>query len=174
MCMQQGTIKKWDLSQDEPLPSSAEVNAAIAHIEHELSVSLPEEYKGYLHLVKLQAAWCKEGNDYFLVQYNHSTIKVLMSVLSSPDKVIDLTMLLRESIYDHRTLLSPGLIAIGHDYDDEGDAYLIYDTRADSATYGHVFHWRYYVDNLVIGDGLGRVAPSLTGFLQMPASEDQL
>ncbi|MFM4733671.1 hypothetical protein, partial [Aeromonas salmonicida] len=67
-----------------------------------------------------------------------------------------------------------GLIAIGSEYDDDGDAYIIYDVRPDSPTYRNIFHWRYYVDNLIVGDGLGLLALSLKDFLHKPASESEL
>ena len=174
MCIQSQHLEKWEVSSPELLPSSDQINAGIALIESNLSVSLTDEYKNYLHFINARTCWCKEGNDFFLAKYNDATIKVLMSVMFPPDSVIELTKLLRESIYDHRTLLLPGLIVIGCDYDDEADAYLIYDTRVDSPTYKCIFHWRYYEDNLVVGDGLGFVAHSLKDFLQLPVNPEQL
>lgn len=46
--------------------------------------------------------------------------------------------------------------------------------RNSSPTYQHIFNWRYYVDNLVVGEGLGLIARSLKEFLSMPTSEDEL
>lgn len=174
MCIQSQHLEKWEISSSELLPSTDKINADISLVESELSVSLTDEYKSYLHFIKARTSWCKEGNEFFLAKYNDATIKVLMSVMFPPDSVIGLTKLLRESIYDHRTLLQPGLIVIGCDYDDAADAYLIYDTRVDSSTYKYVFHWRYYEDNLVVGDGLGLVAYSLKDFLNTPTAENEL
>ncbi|MCL2892050.1 SMI1/KNR4 family protein [Brenneria tiliae] len=167
-------LVKWETDESQLIVDDALVRSRIKKIELELNVSLPEEYCNYIISIADQAAGTKDGSDYFLVKYNDRISVALMSVLFDSDCVIKYTKLLQESIYDHRSLLKNGMIAIGCDYDDDGDAYVIYDVRPNSPTYQHVFHWRYYVDNLVVGEGLGFIAHSLKEFLSMPTSEDEL
>ncbi|WP_265434833.1 SMI1/KNR4 family protein [Aeromonas salmonicida] len=176
------TIEKQDLVnwawENKDVSSNADevkIQSAINHIERELSINLPNEYKDFIFLTGDQGAWFHDRkNDFFLTKYSHKTMIVMMNVFFPTELATDYTKLLQESIYDHRTLLPNGLIVIASDCDDDADAYLIYDVREESATYQHIFHWRYYVDNLVVGDGLGFVARSLKEFLHMPTSEDNL
>lgn len=166
---------KWETKESSIIVDEWKIRAVFNHIEQELAVRLPDEYKNFLLLTDDQGPWFKDDDEcYFLAKYNHATMVVMMSTFFSSEGVIDYTKLLQESIYDHRTLLPNGLIVIACDYDDDADAYLIYDVREDSATYQHIFHWRYYVDNLIVGDGLGLAARSLKEFLHMPTSEDKL
>lgn len=174
MEIQKEDLRKWETDDPNLAVESLLINKRIFSVEEKLRVNLPNEYKNYLHLVADQACGPLEGIDNFLVRYDGKAREALMASLFSSERVICSTNLLQESIYENRSLLPAGLIAIGSDYDDDGDAYIIYDVRADSATYKNVFHWRYYIDNLVVGDGLGLLALSLKEFLHKPTSEDEL
>ncbi|WP_407273854.1 SMI1/KNR4 family protein [Dickeya ananatis] len=174
MGIEKQDLIKWENNEPGITVDVQKIHDVINKVEQNLSVKLPDEYKDYLILVGDQTSWPHEDCGYFLAKYNGKTIQVLMSVLFPTEDVIDSTKLLQESIYENRTLLSNGLIVIGCDYDDIADAYLVYDIRENSLTYQHVFHWRYYQDNLVVGDGLGLVAHSLKDFLHTPTSEDKL
>ena len=166
---------RWENKDVSSIADKVKIQAAINYIERELSVKLPDEYKDFLLLTEDQGIFFEdEGNDRFLARYNHKAMVVVMNIFFPAEQVIDYTKQSQESIYDHRTLLTNGFIVIACDYDDNAEAYLIYDVREESATYQHIFHWRYYVDNVVVGDGLGFVARSLKEFLHMPTSEDNL
>ncbi|ATY82043.1 cell wall assembly protein [Aeromonas veronii] len=176
------TIEKQDLVNWEwgnkdlsSIVDERKIHFLINRVEQELSIKLPVEYRDFISFTDVQGPWVQDNEkSSLLAKYNHATVILMMLTFFSTEGVIDHTKLLQESIYDHRTLLPNGLIVIAKDCDDDADAYLIYDVREDSATYQHIFHWRYYVDNLVVGDGLGFVARSLKEFLHMPTSEDNL
>lgn len=167
-------LAKWETDDPNLTIDEISLELAIHAIETELEVKLPEEYRSYLHLVTDQSCGAKQEEEYFLIRYDSGNEVALMPILSRSQRVISSTKLLQESIYEHRSLLPNGLIAIGSDYDDFSDAYLIYDVRPNSSTYQNIFHWRYYKDNLVSGEGLGLVAHSLKEFLHTPTSEDKL
>ncbi|NPE57365.1 SMI1/KNR4 family protein [Dickeya dadantii] len=174
MEIQKEDLVKWETDDPDLVIESATINKRIGDIEEKLQVHLPDEYKDYIHLVADQACGPLEDIDHFLVRYDGRVRKALMAILFPTEQVISSTNLLKESIYENRSLLPTGLIAIGSDYDDDGDAYIIYDVRPNSPTYKSVFHWRYYIDNLSVGDGLGLLALSLKEFLYTPTSEDKL
>lgn len=174
MKIQKDDLVKWEVDEPDLIADPLLIRKGITDVEKALLISLPNEYKDYIHLVADQACSPLSNLDNFIARYNSKTRMIVMATLSSTNRVVTSTKLLQESIYDHRSLLPDGLIAIGSDYDDDGDAYIIYDVRADSPTYRNVFHWRYYVENLVVGDGLGLLALSLREFLHKPALEDKL
>lgn len=174
MKIQKDDLVKWEVDEPDLIADPLFIRKGITDVEKSLLISLPNEYKDYIHLVADQACTPLSNLDNFIARYNEKNRIIVMATLSSTNRVVTSTKLLQESIYDHRSLLPDGLIAIGSDYDDDGDAYIIYDVRADSPTYRNVFHWRYYVDNLVVGDGLGLLAISLREFLHKPAFEDGL
>lgn len=174
MEIQKEDLAKWETDEPDLTIDPLLIEKKITDIEKALLVSLPDEYKDYIHLVADQACSPLDDLDNFIARYNEKTRTTVMTTLASTNRVIVSTKLLQESIYDHRSLLPNGLIVIGTDYDDDADAYIVYDVRPDSPTYKNVFHWRYYVDNLVAGDGLGLLASSLRGFLHKAALENEL
>lgn len=174
MRIQKEDLSKWETDNPDFSLNATILNRIIVDAEVKLKVRFPDEYKDYIYLVSNQACGPIEDLDYFLVKYNGKTRKALMAILFTIEQMISSTELLKESIYDHRSLLTTDFIAIGSNYDDDGDAYIVYDVNPSSPTYKHVFHWRYYVDNLIVGDGLGLLAHSLRGFLHTPAAEEEL
>lgn len=167
-------LAKWETDEPELMVEPLFLKKRISDLEKALLISLPDEYLDYIHLVADQACSPLDELDNFIAIYNGITRVAVMAILSSTDRVVSSTKLLQESVYDHRSLLPNGLIAIGSEYDDDGDAYIIYDVRPESPTYRNIFHWRYYVDNLIVGDGLGLLALSLRDFLHKPALESEL
>ncbi|TDF82366.1 SMI1/KNR4 family protein [Pseudomonas sp. H9] len=174
MKIQKEDLAKWETDEPNLIIDSLLIKKKITDVEKALLINLPGEYKDYVCLVADQACGPLDGLDSFTARYNEKSRVTVMTVLSSTDRVVTSTKLLQESIYDHRSLLPNGLIAIGTNYDDDADAYIIYDVRPDSPTYKNVFHWRYYADNLVVGDGLGLLALSLREFLHKAALENEL
>lgn len=144
------------------------VKGAISAIERELMVRLPGEYHDYMKSTNDEAIAPIRKREYCLAKYDHGARAIRVSVLFPSEQVAEYTKLSQESIYDERHLLPNGLIVIGSNYDGDSDSCLIYDVRPDSPTYLHVFNWRYYVDNLVVGEGLGLLAHSLKEFLTTP------
>ncbi|WEE79496.1 SMI1/KNR4 family protein [Comamonas testosteroni] len=167
-------LAKWETDEPELMVEPLFLKKRISDLEKALLISLPDEYLDYIHLVADQACSPLDELDNFIAIYNGITRVAVMATLSSTDRVVSSTKLLQESVYDHRSLLPNGLIAIGSEYDDDGDAYIIYDVRPESPTYRNIFHWRYYVDSLIVGDGLGLLALSLRDFLHKPALESEL
>lgn len=167
-------LEKWEKDEPDLMVDPLFLKKKIADVEKALLISLPDEYLDFIHLVGDQACSPLGELDNFIATYNGITRVAVMATLSSTDRVVNSTKLLQESVYDHRSLLPNGLIAIGSEYDDDGDAYIIYDVRPESPTYRNIFHWRYYVDNLIVGDGLGLLALSLRDFLRKPALESEL
>ncbi|HKS32192.1 MAG TPA: SMI1/KNR4 family protein [Enterobacteriaceae bacterium] len=174
MGIQKEDLSKWETDNPDFSVDATILNRTIVVAEGELKVRFPDEYKDYIHLVSNQACGPIEELDYFLVKYNEKTRKAVMAILFSMEQMISSTRLLKESIYEHRFLLTEGFVAIGSNYDDDGDAYILYDVNPSSPTYEHIFHWRYYVDNLIVGDGLGLLARSLREFLHTPVAEEEL
>ncbi|WP_265434830.1 SMI1/KNR4 family protein [Aeromonas salmonicida] len=174
MKIQKEDLVKWETDEPDLFIDPITVKSRLADVEKALSIKLPDEYIDYICLVSDQACSPRDDVDNFIARYNGKTRMTVMVTLSSTSRVVTSTKLLQESIYDNRSLLPNGLIAIGSEYDDDGDAYIIYDVRPDSPTYRNLFHWRYYVDNLIVGDGLGLLALSLKDFLHKPASESEL
>ncbi|OSN02458.1 SMI1/KNR4 family protein [Lonsdalea populi] len=174
MKIQKEDLAKWETDYSDLVLDATTFDKIIRGAEEKLQIHFPDEYKDYIRLVGNQACGPIDELDHFLVRYNERTRKALMVILFPMEQVISSTNLLKESIYDNRSLLPVGLIAIGSDYDDDGDAYIIYDVRANSPTYRHVFHWRYYIDNLIVGEGLGLLGRSLKEFLHTPAVEEEL
>ncbi|MFP1824573.1 SMI1/KNR4 family protein [Lonsdalea quercina] len=150
------------------------IKGAMSFIESELMVRLPIEYNGYLKLTNDEAIAPIRKKEYCLAKYDHGVRPIRVSVLFPSEQVVEYTKLSQESIYDERHFLPNGLIVIGSNYDGDSDSCIVYDVRPNSPTYLHVFNWRYYVDNLVVGEGLGFIARSLKEFLSMPTSEDEL
>ncbi|WP_182286343.1 SMI1/KNR4 family protein [Comamonas testosteroni] len=167
-------LAKWETDKPELMVEPLFLKKRISDLEKALLIRLPDEYLDYIHLVADQACSPLDELDNFIAIYYGITRVAVMATLSSTDRVVSSTKLLQESVYDHRSLLPNGLIAIGSEYDDDGDAYIIYDVRPESPTYRNIFHWRYYVDNLIVGDGLGLLALSLRDFLHKPALESEL
>lgn len=174
MKIQKEDLAKWETDEPDLIIEPLLIKKKITDVEKALLINLPDEYKDYVHLVADQTCSPLDGLDNFIARYNEKTRMTVMATLASTNRVVISTKLLQESIYDHRSLLPNGLIAIGTDYDDDADAYIIYDVRPDSPTYKNVFHWRYYVDNLAVGDGLGLLALSLREFLHKTDLEDEL
>lgn len=164
---------KWETDEPGLIVDPLFIKKRIADVEKALLIRLPDEYLDFIHLVGDKACSPLDEVDNFIAIYNRITRVAVMATLSSTDRVVTATKLLQESVYDHRSLLPNGLIAIGSEYDD-GDAYIVYDVRSESLTYRNLFHWRYYVDNLIVGDGLGLLALSLRDFLHKPALESEL
>lgn len=174
MNIEKEDLEKWETDEPGLMVDSLFLKKRIADVENALVISLPDEYLDFIHLVGDQACSPRDELANFIATYNGFTRVAIMATLSSTDRVVNSTKLLQESVYDHRSLLTNGLIAIGSEYDDDGDAYIIYDVRPESPTYRNIFHWRYYVDNLIVGDGLGLLALSLRDFLHKPALESEL
>lgn len=164
----------WTLSEPDFTPDPERVRRAIETTEATLGIRLPDELKELLALTNDRALGPLDTRENMLARYAGFNRGILVSVLHCCASIVNYTLLLQESIYDHRTLLPNGLIALGSDYDDDGDAYIIYDVRVDSPTYGHLFHWRYYGDDLVPGQGLGLLAGSLKAFLHSLMTEQEL
>lgn len=171
MTIEKEDLKNWVISNGGFIPDEIKVNASILSIENGLNVKLPREYKDFLALTNDESCSPIDDKSSCLCKYNSKLIVVLVNVLSNSKRLISQTNMLSGS--DENGLVN-GLVAIGRNYDDDGDAYIIYDVRPNSPTYQHVFHWRYYVDNLVIGEGLGFLAHSLKEFLNTPTLEDEL
>ena len=150
------------------------VKVARSTIESELIVRLPTEYNDYLKSTNDEAIAPVRKREYCLAKYDHGARSVGVSVLFPSQQVVEYTKLSQESIYDERHLLPNGLIVIGSNYDGDSDACIVYDVRPDSSTYLYVFNWRYYVDNLVVGEGLGLLAHSLKEFLNTPTAANAL
>lgn len=174
MKIQREDLVKWETDEPNLIGDQLFIKKRLSDVEKSLLINLPDEYIDYIHIVADQACSPLDELDNFIARYNGRTRVTVMATLSSTSRVVTSTKLLQESIYDNRSLLPNGLIAIGSEYDDDGDAYIIYDVRPDSPTYRNIFHWRYYVDNLVVGDGLGLLALSLKEFLHKPALESEL
>lgn len=174
MKIQKEDLVKWETDEPGLIVDPLSIKKRIADVEKALLICLPDEYLDFIHLVGDQACSPLGELDNFIAIYNRITRVAVMATLSSTDRVVTATKLLQESVYDHRSLLPNGLIAIGSEYDDDGDAYIVYDVRPKSPTYRNLFHWRYYVDNLIVGDGLGLLALSLRDFLHKPALESEL
>lgn len=174
MTIEKTDFANWRMSDSNFAPDVDNIRNAMRHIEVELGVELPKEYQLFLSLINDKPIVPNDGKEYCLARYDHGVRRVHVAVLSSSRKVIERTTLSRESIYDERHLLAEGLIVIGSTYDGDTDACLVYDTRPDSPTYSHVFNWRYYVDNLVLGEGLGLLAHSLKEFLNTPTAVSEL
>lgn len=166
-------LKLWETDNPDLVLNSLQLSENIRALEKQLKVNLPKEYREYLRLVADQACGPVDEVDNFLVSYESYSIKAVMAVLSPTESVIRHTRLLQESAGDSWRVLPTGLIAIGSDYDDDGDAYIIYDVRPESVTYLHVFHWKYDVADLIAGSGLGLLAHSLKEFLQMPIPQEE-
>ncbi|AYH04171.1 SMI1/KNR4 family protein [Pectobacterium parmentieri] len=150
------------------------VKSAIVLIENKLMVKLPIEFNDYLTLTNDEAIAPVRKKEYCLAKYAQGVRSVRTSVLFPSEQVIEYTKLSQESIYDERYLLPTGLIVIGSNYDGDSDSCIIYDVRPNSPTYLHVFNWRYYVDNVVVNEGLGLLAHSLKAFLSTPTAIDAL
>ncbi|MBN3050214.1 SMI1/KNR4 family protein [Pectobacterium brasiliense] len=174
MDIEKKDLLKWEVSDPEIVVERKKSDGFVMNIEKELSITLPNEYRDYIFLTANQTSWPKDDCGYFLAKYNDRSLKVLMSVLFPYEEVIDSTKLLQESIYEHRFLLSQGLIIIGCDYDDFSDGYLVYDVRRESPTYQNIFHWMYSQGNLIVGEGLGFIAHSLKEFLNTPTAANEL
>lgn len=174
MKIQKEDLVKWETDEPDLIIDPLVVKSRVADVEKALLIKFPDEYIDYICLVSDQACSPLDDLDNFIARYNGKTRVTVMTTLSSTGRVVTSTKLLQESMYDNRSLLPNGLVAIGSEYDDDGDAYIIYDVRPDSPTYKNIFHWRYYVDNLVVGDGLGLLALSLKEFLHKPALESEL
>lgn len=174
MIIEKSDFSNWRMTDSNFAPDVGNVSNAIKHIEIELEVDLPKEYQLFLSLINDKPIVPNDGREYCLARYDHGVRRVHVAVLSSSRKVIERTKLSRESIFDERHLLAEGLIVIGSNYDGDADACIVYDTRPDSPTYLHVFNWRYYVDNLVVGEGLGLLAHSLKAFLNTPTVANEL
>lgn len=174
MKIQKEDLVKWETDEPDLFIEPIAVKNRVTDVERKLRIKLPNEYVDYICLVSDQACSPLDDLDNFIARYNGKTRMAVMATLSSTSRVVTSTKLLQESMYDNRSLLPNGLIAIGSEYDDDGDAYIIYDVRPDAPTYRNIFHWRYYEDNLVVGDGLGLLALSLKEFLHKPALESEL
>lgn len=164
MKIQKEDLVKWETDEPGLIVDPLFIKKRIADVEKALLICLPDEYLDFIHLVGDQACSPLGELDNFIAIYNRITRVAVMATLSSTDRVVTATKLLQESVYDHRSLLPNGLIAIGSEYDDDGDAYIVYDVRPKSPTYRNLFHWRYYVDNLIVGDGLGIVGSIIKRF----------
>lgn len=126
---------KWETDEPGLTVDPLFIKKRIADVEKALLISLPDEYLDFVHLVGDQACSPLDELDNFIAIYNRIARVAVMATLSSTDRVVTATKLLQESVYDHRSLLPNGLIAIGSEYDDDGDAYIIYDVRHESPTY---------------------------------------
>ncbi|GLY61444.1 SMI1/KNR4 family protein [Pectobacterium brasiliense] len=150
------------------------VKGAINVIENVLMVRLPIEFNSYLKSTNDEAIAPIRKKEYCLAKYDYGARPIRVSVLFPSEQVVEYTKLSQESIYDERHLLPNGLIVIGSNYDGDSDSCIVYDVRPNSPTYLHVFNWRYYVDNLVVGEGLGLLAHSLKEFLNTPTAANEL
>ncbi|PWC09900.1 cell wall assembly protein [Brenneria roseae subsp. americana] len=173
------SIVKEDLvnwHMDETLFEQDPVNIEkkVKNVESVLNVNLPSEFKIFLLLTNDQAISPVEDKDFCLAKYNNESRVVYVDGFYSCESIIEITKLSQESIYEHRFILPEGLIVIGVNYDGATDAHIVYDVRPGSPTYQHLFNWRYSVDNVFVGEGLGFLAHSLKEFLNTPTSEDEL
>lgn len=114
-------LVKWETDEPGLTVDPLFIKKRIADVEKALLISLPDEYLDFIHLVGDQACSPLDELDNFIAIYNRITRVAVMATLSSTDRVVTATKLLQESVYDHRSLLPNGLIAIGSEYDD-GDA----------------------------------------------------
>ncbi|PWD62596.1 SMI1/KNR4 family protein [Pectobacterium parmentieri] len=174
MTIEKTDLNNWDMDEPNFIPDVNKINSSITFIQNELKVIIPNEMQELMFLTNDKPIGPTEDIDSVLVKYNDKTIIINIEITYSSNYIVEYTKLSQESIYEKRFLLPNGLIVIGSSYDDAGYACLIYDVRPDSVTYKHVFHWRHYVDNLIMGEGLGLIAHSLKEFLSMPTSEDAL
>ncbi|MBA0219848.1 SMI1/KNR4 family protein [Pectobacterium brasiliense] len=167
-------LNNWNVRELNSIYDERKIKNSILFVESELKIRLPLELKELISLANDNPILPADECDCCLAKYNNSSLLIDVVIIFNGESIVNSTKISQESIYDKRFLLPNGLIAIGSSYDDSGDAYLIYDVRPDSATYKNVFHWRYYADNLIAGEGLGFIAHSLKEFLSMPTSEDEL
>ncbi|AOR63473.1 SMI1/KNR4 family protein [Pectobacterium wasabiae] len=174
MTIEKTDLDKWDMDEPNFIPDVNKINSSITFIQNELKIVVPNEMQKLMFLTNDKPVGPAEDIDSVLAKYNDKTIIIDIEIIYSSNYIVEYTKLSQESVYDKRFLLPNGLIVIGSTYDDAGDACLIYDVRPDSITYKNVFHWRYYADNLIMGEGLGLIAHSLKEFLSMPTSEDEL
>lgn len=174
MTIEKSDLDNWDMDEPDFTPDANRVNASIAFIQNELGVALSKEMQELMYLTNDKPIGPVDDADSVLAKYNDGSRIIAIDIIYSGNSIVEYTKLSQESIYDSRSLLPCGLIVIGSSYDGVSDSCIVYDIRDSSSTYLHVFNWRYYVDNLVVGEGLGFVAHSLKEFLSMPTSEDEL
>lgn len=174
MTIEKSDLDNWDMDEPNFTPDLNRVNTSIVLIQKELGVLLSDEMQELMFLTNDKPIGPVDGVDSVLAKYSDESRIIGIDVIYSSNSVVEYTKLSQESIYESRSLLPNGLIVIGSGYDGASDSCIVYDIRKTSPTYLHVFNWRYYKDNLVVGDGLGFVAYSLKDFLNMPTAEDKL
>ncbi|MBN3050215.1 SMI1/KNR4 family protein [Pectobacterium brasiliense] len=174
MTIEKSDLDNWDMDEPDFTPDVNRVNASIAFIQNELGVVLSNEMQELMFLTNDKPIGPVDDIDSVLAKYNDGSRIIGIDIIYSINSIVEYTRLSQESIYESRSLLPNGLIVIGSSYDGASDSSIIYDIRNSSPTYQHIFNWRYYVDNLVVGEGLGLIARSLKEFLSMPTSEDEL
>lgn len=174
MTIEKSDLDNWDMDEPNFIPDSNRVNASIVFIQNELGVLLPKEMQDLMILTNDKPIGPVDCIDSVLAKYNDESRVIGIDIIYSGNSIVEYTKLSQESIYESRSLLPNGLIIIGSGYDGASDSCIVYDIRKNSQTYLHVFNWRYYSDNLTVGEGLGLIAHTLKEFLSMPTSEDEL
>ena len=167
-------FSKWNMAEHDFSDGNDRAENAVKTIQLELNVFLPDEYREFLFVTHDESIRPLRESRHCLSKHDSGTRIIRIIALSASDEVVEMTKLSQESIYEHRSLLPNGLIVIGSNYDGDSDSCIVYDVRPGSPTYLHVFNWRYYVDNLVVGDGLGLLALSLKAFLHTPTAANEL
>ncbi|MFP1908204.1 SMI1/KNR4 family protein [Lonsdalea quercina] len=162
-------FNKWFMERDSFELNENKASLIFSQIQTELGVVLSSEFKDFILLSDDQDIAPKRGSDSCLAKYDQGNRIVLIDVLFCSEGIVHYTKMLTKERENGRSLL-----VIGGDYDENGDAYIVYDLDSKSSTYRHVFHWRYHSDPLNVGDGLGFLATSLKEFLLSPSSREEL
>lgn len=162
-------FNKWFMERDTFTPDSDKATAVVAQLNHELNVISSDELYDFIRLTDDQDIAPIQGMDTCMAKYDKTTQIVLIDVLFCSEAIIHYTKMLLAAKTSSRSL-----IIIGADYDSYGDGYIVYDLNPQSATYQHVFHWRYHSDPVIPGQGLAILATSLQDFLLIPASRETL
>lgn len=149
--------------------SNDKIHFIFSEIQNEFGIMLPDEFKDFILLTNDQDIAPNRGTDSCLAKYDQGNRIVLIDVLFSSEGILHYTKMLTKERENGQCLL-----VIGADYDENGDAYIVYDVGSKSPTSRHVFHWRYHSDPLLVGKGLGFLAPSLKDFLLSPSSREEL
>ncbi|GKV94874.1 SMI1/KNR4 family protein [Pectobacterium aroidearum] len=160
---------KWFMERESFELNEKRASLVFSQIQDDLGFFLSGELKDFILLSDDQDIAPKRGCDSCLAKYDQGNRIVLIDVLFCSEGIVHYTKMLTKKREGGQYLL-----VIGADYDENGEAYILYDLDSASTTYRHVFHWRYHSDPLRVGDGLGFLAPSLKEFLLSPSSREEL
>ncbi|WP_201276493.1 SMI1/KNR4 family protein [Aeromonas salmonicida] len=69
----------WENKDLSSIVDERKVHSLINHVERELSIKLPDEYRDFIFLTDDQGPWVQDKKKrYLLAKYNHATVILMM------------------------------------------------------------------------------------------------